>query len=233
MKSLHFSDGTVEALKWLALILMTMDHINKYLFNATLPVALELGRLCLPIFVILLAFNLARPDALQRGVYVRTMMRLAVFALISSIPFMALGGLAGGWWPLNVLFTLLLITAVLYLFEQGGSADFWFAAFIILFLGAFVEFWWMAIALGLSSWWFFKRPSWIAAIAVVIACASLWIPNRNGWALAALPLMVAASRFDFQVPRFKWAFYVFYPLHLTALWFIRIPMKKAGYLFFF
>ena len=66
MKPLHFSDGTVEALKWLALILMTVDHINKYLFNATLPMALELGRLCLPIFVILLAFNLARPDAFQR-----------------------------------------------------------------------------------------------------------------------------------------------------------------------
>jgi len=37
---------------------------------------------------------------------------------------MALGGLAGGWWPLNVVFTLLLITIVLYLFEQGSSADF-------------------------------------------------------------------------------------------------------------
>ncbi|MDK3025103.1 TraX family protein [Cupriavidus taiwanensis] len=32
MKSLHVPDGTVEALKWIALALMTGDHVNKYLF---------------------------------------------------------------------------------------------------------------------------------------------------------------------------------------------------------
>ena len=30
----------------------------------------------------------------------------------------------------------------------------------------------------------------------------------------------------------RWAFYAYYPLHLAALWLIRIPMSKAGYLFF-
>lgn len=90
----------------------------------------------------------------------------------------------------------------------------------------------MAVALGLASWWFFKRPSWASAAAVVLACASLWIPNGNGWALAALPLIVVASRLDLRVPRLKWAFYAFYPAHLAALWLIRIPMSKAGYLFF-
>ena len=29
MKPLHVPDGTVEALKWLALALMTGDHVNK------------------------------------------------------------------------------------------------------------------------------------------------------------------------------------------------------------
>jgi hypothetical protein len=38
MKPFHFSDGTLEALKWLGLILMTGDHVNKYLFNATLVI---------------------------------------------------------------------------------------------------------------------------------------------------------------------------------------------------
>jgi hypothetical protein len=31
------ADGTLEALRWLALVLMTGDHANKYLFNGTLP----------------------------------------------------------------------------------------------------------------------------------------------------------------------------------------------------
>jgi hypothetical protein len=51
MKPLHVPNGTVEALKWLALALMTGDHVNKYLFNGTLPFLFEAGRLALPIFV--------------------------------------------------------------------------------------------------------------------------------------------------------------------------------------
>ncbi len=51
-------------------------------------------------------------------------------------------------------------------------------------------------------------------------------------ALAALPLVLAASRVDLPMPRLRWAFYAYYPLHLAALWAIRIPMSKAGYLFF-
>lgn len=30
----------------------------------------------------------------------------------------------------------------------------------------------------------------------------------------------------------RWAFYIFYPLHLAALLLVRIPMAAAGYLFF-
>jgi len=77
MKALRIPDGTVEALKWLALVLMTGDHVNKYLFNATLPVLFEAGRVALPLFVFVLAYNLARPGTLERGVYGRTMSRLA------------------------------------------------------------------------------------------------------------------------------------------------------------
>jgi hypothetical protein len=229
---LKLEDGTIEALKWCALVLMTLDHVNKYLFNATLPVAFEVGRLCLPIFVILLAFNLARPGAIERGAYLRTMTRLAVIGALASVPFIALGGLAGGWWPLNILFTLLLITMGLYLIEKGGAVNISLSTVLVLIGGAFVEYWWMAVALGLASWWFFKRPSWFAAAAVVAACASLWFVNGNNWALLALPLIMAVSRLDLSVPRLRWAFYAFYPAHLAALWLIRIPMSKAGYLFF-
>ena len=59
------ADGTIEGLKWLALVLMTGDHVNKYLFNATLPVLFEAGRIALPLFVFVLAYNLARPGTLD------------------------------------------------------------------------------------------------------------------------------------------------------------------------
>jgi len=45
-------------------------------------------------------------------------------------------------------------------------------------------------------------------------------------------VLFLASRVDVRLPRLRWAFYAYYPLHLAALWLIRIPMSKAGYLFF-
>jgi hypothetical protein len=108
-------DGSLEALKWLALVLMTEDHVDKYLFNGTIAVLFDAGRAALPLFVFVLAYNLARPDALERGVYLRTMKRLALFGVLATPAFIALGGLLAGWWPLNIMFALLAITAMLYL----------------------------------------------------------------------------------------------------------------------
>ena len=48
---LVLADGTVEALKWFALLSMTGEHVNKYLFNGTIDWLFDAGRLCLPIFV--------------------------------------------------------------------------------------------------------------------------------------------------------------------------------------
>jgi hypothetical protein len=232
MKLLHVPDGTVEALKWLALALMTGDHVNKYLFNGTLPFLFEAGRLALPIFVFVLAYNLARPGAFERGAHARTMKRLAVFGAVASVPFVALGGLAAGWWPLNVLFTLLVVTACAYLVEKGGTLHLVGAGLVFLIGGGLVEYWWPAVAFGLAVWSYRKRPTWAAATIALLACAALWIINRNLWALASLPLLLVASRVDLPMSRLRWAFYAYYPLHLAALWLIRIPMSKAGYLFF-
>ena len=49
------------------------------------------------------------------------MKRLALFGALATLPFVALGGLAAGWWPLNILFTLWVITAALYFVERGGA----------------------------------------------------------------------------------------------------------------
>lgn len=234
MKPLLLSGGTVEALKWLGLVLMTGDHVNKYLFNATLPGLFEAGRLCLPIFVFVLSYNLARPGALDRGIHIRMMKRLTMYGVLSSIPFIALNlnHLHGGWWPLNVLFALLVITITAYLVEKGGIVNLVASGTVFLIGGSSVEFWWSAIALGLSIWMYCKHPSWIAATFVVLSCAALWFINKNLWGMAALPLIMIAKHIDLSVPRSRRMFYAYYPMHLALLWLIRIPMSKAGYLFF-
>lgn len=93
------ADGTIEALKWLGVALMTVDHANKYLFNETSSAAFAAGRFALPIFAFVLAYNLARPDALARGAYKRTAGRLLLFGLLATPAFIALGGLLAKVYP--------------------------------------------------------------------------------------------------------------------------------------
>jgi hypothetical protein len=230
-----FADGTLEGLKWLALLLMTGDHVNKYLFNGTLPVLYEAGRLAMPIFVLVLACNLARPMALADGAYGRTARRLFLFGLLATPPFVALGGLLYGWYPLNILFTLLLITLTTAACERAAAGQrwYWLAAVVVPALGgAVVEFCWPAILLGLGAGWLVRRPGWLPAMVVLAALVALSRINGNAWAFTVVPLLLAASCFRLSIPRWRGLFYVYYPLHLAVLWLIRIPMAKAGYLFF-
>ncbi len=225
------ADGSLEALKWLGLVLMTGDHINKYLLNGTAPILFSAGRLAAPIFVFVLAFNLARSDSRVRGVYQRVIIRLAVFGALSTPAFIALGGLVAGWWPANILFTLLALTSTLFFLECGGGICITTAIAIFVFGGSLVEFWWPAILFGIAVWFYAKRPSYVAFASAALACSALSYINGNSWALVALPVIVAFTRFKICLPRCAWAFYAFYPAHLCLMWLVRIPLSNAGYLF--
>ena len=64
LRPLVLSSGAVEILKWTAAALMVGDHINKYLLHGSEPLLFDAGRLAMPLFAIVLGYNLARP---QRG----------------------------------------------------------------------------------------------------------------------------------------------------------------------
>ena len=229
---LAVSNGTLEALKWLALIAMTVDHVNKFLFNGTNDAAFAVGRLALPLFVFVLAYNLARPGSLDRGAYTRTMKRLALFGVLALPAFVILGSVHAALLPLNIMFTLLVLTAALNLVDRGTVSGYAAAAAVFLVGGYNVEYWWPALALGVAVWWYCKRPGAMPLALALTALGSLWFINSNWWALLAFPVVVAASLLDLRVPRVRWVFYAYYPVHLFALCLIRIPMSKAGYLFF-
>jgi hypothetical protein len=226
------ADGTLEALKWLALVLMTGDHVDKYLFNGTIEALYAAGRGAMPLFVFVLAYNLARPGALENGAYLRTLMRLTLAGLAATPPFIALGGLAAGWWPLNILFMLAALTAILYLVEGDRPGGYLAAAAVFGLGGALVEFWWPGLALGVAVWGYCKKPNWAALVLAITALLSLWFVNGNQWALVVIPAILASFYLELPLPRLSGLFYAYYPIHLAALWLIRIPMSHAGYLFF-
>lgn len=206
----RLSDGVLEWLKWLALLLMTGDHVNKALFHSALPLLSEAARICFPIFALVLAYNLRRPgvDA------ARAMRRLLLVGCIAQ-PFHALA--FGFLFPLNILFTFALGVVICGCLQHRlwGIAA---AAFIVC--GVLVDYQWPGLALFVAVWWLLRalpdRRFW-PAVGVGAALASLVAINGNWWALAAVPVVWLAVAGRAAMPRWRWAFYVYYPAHLAVL----------------
>lgn len=207
------SAGSLESLKWVGLVLMAADHVNKCVLGEASASLYAMGRLVMPIFGFVLMYNLCRPGALAQGVHLRVMKRLAVFGALATPAFVVLVG----WWPLNILFTLLAATSIVFLWERGGVPRRLLAMAVFLVGGAIVEFWWPALLCCLGAWDFVRRPSAARLALWVGATASLALINGNFAALVAIPLIWGARQVDIPMPRSRWAFYAFYPAHLTAL----------------
>jgi len=223
------SDGSLEGLKWLALVLMTLDHINKYLLHGQVGWMFAAGRVVMPIFSFVLAYNLARPErratvvsgdgmadgqvgqsTVYAGAARRTAWRLALFGLCATPISWALMGP----WPLNVLFMLAIAAGVIALLQRGARKTAWALG---LFSGFWVEFWWPAIGATVAAWHFCRTGSRRSAMVWLACLWSLTLINGNLWALAAVPLIAMASRLSMSMPRAKWWFYAYYPAHLLVL----------------
>ena len=197
----ELSDGAVEAMKWLGPILMTADHAQKYGLIAVSGVY-EAGRMAFPLFGIVLAYNLARARSHDRAVYLRVLTRLLAYGVIASIPFIALGGLGFGWWPLNCMGTLAVSVCIMYLIKSHGPFRKTKAASAFLLGGALVEFWWPGGAL----------------LVWLVGTAGLTLINGNGWACASFVVLVAmVYGIKINIPRASRFFYLYYPAHLAII----------------
>ena len=210
--------GAVEAMKWLGLILMTADHAQKYGLIPAVSGVYEAGRVAFPLFGIVLAYNLARASIEGHAVYLRVLTRLLVCGAIASIPFIALGGLGFGWWPLNCMGTLAVAVYIMHVIES--RRPFWKTQATSVFLlgGAMVEFWWPGIALCVGAWWYCTHPTGGALLLWLAGTAGLTLINGNGWACASfVVLAVMASLVTIEIPRASRWFYLYYPAHLAII----------------
>ena len=212
---LVLSDSTVEALKWLGLVAMTIDHLNAFLWHHAWPPGYAIGRLAFPIFVVVLAYNLARPapDAPQR--YRRILWRLTLAGLVAE-PFHRM---LTGTHELNVLFALALLTVVVWGL-QGGPLQRVRAVLLGLVCGVAVEYFWIAPLLGVAVWCYVRHPGGGAVLLGVVALALLSVLNGNAWAWLLGPLLVVAAHQPVHcaLPRWRNLFYIYYPAHLALLW---------------
>jgi hypothetical protein len=213
------STEAITALKWLALMLMIGDHVNKYVLHDGVPLLFILERLVVPLFAFVLGYNLGRPIAIIWPAHGRMMLRLCIFGGLACIPFIALNQLGWHWWPLNILFTLLVAVLVSWLLDCNTPISLFTACMVFIIGGALVEFWWPAVAACLFARAYFRQPSFWMFFGFILSVASLYVINGNFWALAALPVIAYAATFWTRpLPRAQWFFYAFYPLHLAVIW---------------
>ncbi|WP_026076140.1 TraX family protein [Noviherbaspirillum massiliense] len=216
---LKIPDGTLEALKWLALVLMTIDHVNTFLLDREQRWMFDIGRIAMPLFEFVLAYNLARPGALQRGLHGRAMKRLLIAGIVAMPFYVAL--LDDGWRPLNIMFTLLVCTGVSWLLDQGGPRRIMVAAVVFAAGGTLVDYWWFGLSFFLAAWWYCRKQFAPRLVLWLITAALLYVVNRNFWSVAAMPLIFAAGKVELPIPRWRYLFYVYYPVHLALLLAIR------------
>src|SRR4051812_43094966 len=114
-KPLSFTDGQLEALKWIALASMFLDHFGRHLLGwGQNTWVFALGRMAFPLFTLVLAWNLAREgDRAARAA--RTAGRLALWCAVSVLPSISARGEPA---LVNVLGTLGLGAAMCWAFAS-------------------------------------------------------------------------------------------------------------------
>lgn len=214
------SPATQNALKWLAIATMLVDHVGALL----LPEAFWLrvvGRVAWPLFALLVGVNLG-----ARGVpAARYLPRLAVWAVPSQVAFLLVG-----WSDLNIMVTLAL-GVIVWGVLRGEFPRWWLGGLALapwtqygvlgvllvpLLAAAVMRRRWHLAGLGLltvllsqgSFFWGFA-----AALAVACAGAVLAIAAAVGRELSR-----RHARTWLTVPRVpRQLGYAFYPLHLLLL----------------
>ena len=217
-----FTDGQLEALKWVALVSMFVDHVGRHLLGGGYhTLVFAAGRLAFPLFALVLAFNLARPGD-RRARAARTTVRLAIACAVSQLPAI---WARGDPWLVNVFGTFALGAAFCWLLATSGPLA-WRAALCLLLAAAslHVEFGLPGVFLLPAIYlWRAEGRADAGVLALVLFVATAFLNGSfgglYGWlgTLLALPLAIAAAHVPLWMPRMRWFFYAIYPLHLALI----------------
>jgi hypothetical protein len=211
-----------DLLKILAIATMTVDHIGAF-FYPDLVALRVIGRLSFPLFAYLLVLGV---DSARKPL--RYMVSLLAFAVVSQVPYFLVFDIQ----PLerlNILFTLFLGALTLYLFIRKnvlGVVPLLVSVIVNVEGGIYAMVFILLLKL--------LRRSPITGTAALIALNLLFLlePDIQVLSILALPLIlinekgwlrkeVTVQRNSVYLLR-KYAFYIFYPLHLTVLYLVKV-----------
>jgi len=216
------TDGQLEALKWIALASMFLDHFGRHLLGWGQDTwVFAGGRIAFPLFAFVLGMNLARAGD-QAGRSARVARRLGLWAGISVFPSVLA---RGDPHVLNVLATLALGAALCWTLASDRAVPLRLAACVAIALASqHVEFGLAGVFLVAAVYvWRNDGQAGSALLAAVLFLAVGWLNAFFGGAaallgtLACVPIAWAVSRLPVHAPRLKLAFYLVYPLHLGLI----------------
>jgi hypothetical protein len=217
-----FTNGQLEALKWIALVSMFLDHFGRHLLGYSNDTwVFAAGRIAFPLFALVLAVNLAREHG-RAARAARTTRRLALWCALSVVPSI----LARGEPMLvNVFGTLALGAATCWSIAMNASLVPRVALCAAAAVASpHVEFGLAGVFLIPAIYlWCTDRQREAALLAVILLLltgllnASLGgLPAMLG-TLVSVPIAAIARRLPISAPRLQLAFYLVYPLHLSLI----------------
>jgi hypothetical protein len=210
--AISIPDGSLEALKWVAVLAMVADHTNRAWAGETLHSFAEFGRLAFPLFGFVFGYNLARTHLARIPSIITRLTAFGALAMPCYIVALEI------WAPLNVLFTFALSAALVWLDRKYAGWTGWIAVLAALVIGGIaVDYFWFGPLYAFASYRWAGKPSMETFLAFLAALGVLAIITVSWTCYGAMALILLSRRFDFGFVRQKWFFYGFYPVHLAIL----------------
>lgn len=211
---------TGTALKIVAIISMLIDHIGAVLIDRSqYPELYEMmrliGRISFPIFCFLLVEGYIHTSNKRHYI-----IRLAIFAIISEIPFdLAMYGICGIYWNhQNVFFTLLLGLIMLCCidkFTDNSYMQLGVVAIAALLAFLFNTDYRYSGIIQIAFFYFMRNMQLYRIFSIVLI--NLYMKQPFG----ATALVLTETYRGRRGANIKYLFYVFYPVHLIILYIIK------------
>lgn len=216
-------------LKLIAIICMTFDHVGKVFFPDILIFQI-IGRIAFPIFAYCIVVGCLYTKDLKKYIF-----RLSMFAIISQ-PFYvlahypSLSDFIENIGVLNIFFTLIIgVVAVASLKHKKWIV---FAASILIVSAFNFDYGISGIMLMLAFYIFRNKPVYSIVVGTVFLASPFLYESVHGInifgrifdiqgfsALAIIPIHLK-TRFKTKIN--KYFFYAYYPLHLLAIYLVRL-----------
>jgi hypothetical protein len=192
---------------------MLVEHWMRYAVGQLPDWAYAIGRLAFPLFVFAFALG---ASALPRAKLPAMLSRMVAWATAAQAALLSVDAPTG---QVNVLFTFSLGIAVVWLLE--GDWPLLLQAVLLAVIGvaaSWCEFGvvgvaFIAVTVAVARAGEAPAAAWLA---VAVMLAALALPNRNHFALLAMPIACLAGQSRIRIPRCRRAFYWIYALQFPV-----------------